>query len=267
MHYTLSIPELHREQNLQQRMLIISSPLVPAQLWRRIEEELIQCRCLTVIAELPGFCGSYAPGEMPTDPALLATMLWGLLDNIDAQYRVPLSMWHIMSHGTSGHVALHMVRQFPDSVSSQIYINPVFALELPQNITRMKEIYSSAVSSRSAFARFLHYYVRNTEPLDRATVDAMHGELSRRGSADTFIRTLRQAQYTHLKGIDYGPTMVMHGKNDPLYTEQASRAANRLLPGNEKHVLGNCGHYPMITHNKATCDFLRGWLRFIERGH
>ena len=160
-----------------------------------------------------------------------------------------------------------MVRSSPGSVSSQIYLNPVFALDLPQNITRMRELYTNAVSSRAAFARFLRYYVRSPVPLERGIVDAMHGELSRRGSADTFIRTLRQAQVTRLEGIDFGPSMAVFGKIDPLFTEQAAREADRLLPGCEKHVLGNCGHYPMVTHNKATCDFLRGWLRFIERGH
>ena len=267
IHFSLAVPENSRGTGPVQHALIISSPLVPLRLWQRIEDELVANRCLAVTVELPGFAGSYQPGDIPTDPALLATMLWGLLDSVDARYKTPLSMWHIISHGTSGNIALQMVRQSPGSVSSQVYISPVFALELPQNIVRMREIYSSAVSTRSAFARFLSYYIKNSEPLDRETIDAMHGELSRRGSMDTFIRTLRQAQVTRLRGMDFGPTMMIFGRLDPLCTEQALREADRLLPGCEKHALGNCGHYPMITHNKATCDFLRGWLRFIERGH
>lgn len=266
LHYSVSVPD-GGANAVAHRVLIISSPLVPISLWEKLEEVLAASGCMTVIAELPGFAGSYHPGDSPTDPPLLATMLWGLLDQIDDQHRSSGALWHIMSHGTSGNIALQMVRRSPGSISSQIYISPVFALDLPPNITRMREIYASVVSSRSSFSRFLHYYVKAPGPLSRDLIDSMHGELSRRGSADTFIRTLRQAQTTRIRGMDFGPCMVILGRMDPLCTDQALHEIDRLLPGAEKHSLSNCGHFPMITHNRATGDYLRGWLQFIKRGH
>ena len=53
-----------------------------------------------------------------------------------------------------------------------------------------------------------------------------------------------------------------NGKN--LFTEADAAAFRKALPDAEAHVLHTAAHFPQETHSRAVCDYLRGWLKFID---
>ena len=136
VHFTVSRPETA----LKNRVLLVSSPMINTFHWRKLLPELSHLGCLTVMVDLPGFGRSDCAQKAPMDTDLRASILWGILDDVDTATDAPLSLWHLMGHGTACATVLKMANQYPDSVKTQIHLSPTFSVE-----TRAEEDRKSVV--------------------------------------------------------------------------------------------------------------------------
>lgn len=259
VHFTVAQPETA----LKNRVLLLSSPLINTFHWRKLLPELSQLGCLTVMVDLPGFGRSDCAEKAPMDPDLRASILWGILDDVDSSTDAPLSLWHLVGHGSACSTILRMAAQYPDSTKTQVHISPSFALEIPkEDPARISRWYDATVRSEERFRDMVEHYCGY--PLDDYILDRMRRPLLRPGSRENFVRMLRSASKAPEEGMGFCPTMALWGGRDLLMTQKALAEVRRLLPDAETHVLKSAGHFPMETHSKAIRDYLRGWIRYND---
>ena len=140
VHFAVARPETP----LKNRVLLLGSPLVTTFHWRKLLPELSQLGCLTVMVDLPGFGLSDCFEAAPQDHDLRASILWGILDYVDRESGAPMSLWHLVAHGSACATILRMANQYPDSAKSLVHLCPTFALDLPK---RSREAVSHTSSS------------------------------------------------------------------------------------------------------------------------
>ncbi len=259
VHYTVAQPET----TLKNRVLLLCSPLMNVFHWRKLLPELSQLGCLTVMVDLPGFGGSDCQGKIPMDPDLRASILWGILDHVDAATNAPMSLWHLMGHGTACATILRMANQYPDSTKSQVHLSPTFCLPMKEfNREKALRWFEHTVRSEDRFKDFIEHYAGY--PLDDYILDRMRRPLLRPGARENFVCMLKYANRSPEDGMGFCPTMVLWGGRDELMGKQALTLVQKLLPDAETHVLKSAGHFPMETHSKAIRDYLRGWIRYND---
>ncbi len=259
VHFSVARPETP----LKNRVLLLGSPLVTTFHWRKLLPELAQLGCLTVMVDLPGFGASDCFEAAPQDHDLRASILWGILDYVDRASGAPMSLWHLVAHGSACATILRMAAQYPDSAKSQVHLSPTFALRLPK---RSREAaarwYDATVQSEARFRTLIERYAGY--PLADYVLDRMRRPLMRPGARENFLRMLRRAQTPPDEGMGFCPTMALWGGRDQLMDGRAVAEARRLLPDAEIHVLKSAGHFPMETHSRAVRDYLRGWIRYND---
>lgn len=259
VHFTVAQPET----TLKNRVLLLGSPLISTFHWRKLIPELTQLGCMTVMVDLPGFGRSDCAVKAPMDPDLRASIIWGILDDVDASTDSPLSLWHLMGHGSACSTILRMANQYPDSTKSQIHLSPTFSLALPNaNRERIYRWFDATVRSESRFRDMVEHYCGY--PLDDYILDRMRSPLMRPGARENFARMLKYAARAPEEGMGFCPTMALWGGRDELMDRRALDEVHRLLPDAETHVLKSAGHFPMETHSKAIRDYLRGWIRYND---
>ena len=244
---------------VKSRMLLLASPVTTTFHWRKLLPELAGLGCLAVLADLPGF-GRCDPG-ISQDTDIRASLLWGVLDDMDRSSGTPMSMWHLAGHGTACATILRMSVQYPDSVRSQIHIAPLFSVDSsfkrPEARARWFE---ENVENPRGFKRTIEGWAGF--PMDDYIVDRMRAPLLRPGMHRTFDRMLGFALTPPRQGMGFCPTMALLGGRDPLLDDVRNSQVQGLLADAETHRLPTAGHFPMETHSKAMRDYLRGWLRY-----
>lgn len=258
VHYIVSQPDVP----LKNRILLLGSSLVNTFHWRKLLPELQQLGCLTVMVDWPGFGRSDCSAEMFLDNDVRASMMWGILDNVDQTTDSPLSLWHLAAHGCACATILRMANQYPDSTRSQIHVSPVFSLDLPKGREKMERWFDANISSPARFQRLIEHYCGY--PLDDYIIDKMRKPLLRPGARECFLRMLRSAALPPEEGMGFCPTMALWGSRDELMSPRAIAEIHRLLPDAETHVMKTAGHFLTETHSKAMRDYLRGWIRYNE---
>ena len=249
------------EEEVKDRILILSSPLIGAFHWRKLLPELSDLGFLTVLADLPGFGRS--PCDAPPDREVCANLLWGILDEVDATAGAPMSLWHLMAHGSACPVILRMAAHCPDSIRTQIHIAPTFSVNpVLSRQGGAERWYDTNVSSPHRFHRMVDHYAGY--PLDDYVVDRMRAPLLRPGQRAALARHLRRATVPPGEGMGFSSTMAIVGGLDPLLDETRQKQIAQLLPDAEIHRVKSAGHFPMETHSKALRDYLRGWFRFNQ---
>ena len=257
LHFKVVRPDVP----IRNRMLLLSSPLINTFHWRKLLPELAGLGCLAVLADLPGF-GQSDP-DAPQGNAVRASLLWGILDDVDQSLSAPLSMWHLAGHGSACPAILRMASMFPDSVKSQIHIAPTFSLAEGQGRgSDPGRWYDANILDAARFHRLIEHY--SGYPMDDYIVDRMHRPLIRAGSRDAFAQMLRLAASPPREGMGFCPTMALVGGRDPLLDELRQKQIRQLLPEAETHRIASAGHFPMETHSKALRDYLRGWIRYND---
>lgn len=251
VHFALCWPE----EAIKHRLMMLSSPLINTFHWRKLVPELTDLGCLCVSVDLPGF--GLSDPRAPQSVTQRSNMLWGVLDDIDQAGECPLSMWHLMAHGTACGTILRMAAQYPDSVKSQIHLCPTFSTDIDSGEVWYDENVRDAAAFRRTIERWAGY------PLDDYILDRMRRPLLRPGMRQTFGRMVRYA-VTPGQGMGFCPTMALMGGRDPLMSPQAKGDISALLSEAESHTIQSAGHFPMETHSRALRDYLRGWMKYNE---
>ena len=257
VHFSVSMPE----GAVRERALLVCSPLITEFHWRKLIPELTQQGCVAVAAELPGFGDSDCGQAIPQDRDTRSNILWGILDRLDEEMRAPMSMWHLIGHGSACRTVLRMAKMYPDSVRSQVLLSPLFRAEQPADAL---ELFDEIVRTPDTFREAAEHLAAH--PMDDYVLDRMRHPLLRRGAGESFARMLRHLKGAPDEGMGFAPTMVIWGGADPLMTDTALDDIDAMLPEAEKHVLRTAGYFPMETHSMALRDYLRGWLRYNRQG-
>lgn len=248
------------EGTVKNRMLLLGSPLINTFHWRKLVPELTELGCLCAAVDLPGF--GLSDADAPQGDSLRANMVWGVLDEVDGETDAPMSMWHLLGHGTACSVILQMSAMYPDSVKSMIHVSPTFSLNAHANGHDPGRWYDVHVSDARRFHRMVEHYAGY--PMDDYIVDRMRKPLLRPGSRAAFARMLKRAAEPPGQGMGFCPTMAIIGGRDPLMDEARQAQIQALLNEAETHTIRSAGHFPMETHSRALRDYLRGWLRFND---
>ena len=257
VHYCVVQPDAP----VRNRVLLLSSPLINTFHWRKLLPELSELGCLTVLVDMPGFGRSDC--DAPQDDDRRARLVWGVLDDVDAARKAPLSLRHLAGHGSACPVILKMAGLFPDSAKSQIHIAPLFSVRSPLRRGEDEGRWFNAnVLNASRFRQLIEQY--SGYPMDDYIVDRMRAPLLRPGANGALSRLLRHSASPPRQPAGFCPTMALWGGRDPLMDETRLAQIRALLPEAETHRLASAGHFPMETHSKALRDYLRGWLRYNE---
>lgn len=250
------------ESDPRSRVMLLSSPLVNSFHWRKIVPELTQMNCLAVLIDLPGFGGSDCSMNIPQDAEFRASLLWGMLDEIDRRTGTPGAMWHLCAHGSACATILEMAEMYPDSVKSQIHISPLMTVPGPKTNEPLPEWFRSQIRPADAFRQLAERL--SGYPMDDFIVDRMHAPLLRPGARESFLRMLRAGKKAPDARVGFCPAMALIGGRDVLMTPEERARIDACLDGAEIHLLKSAGHFPMETHSKALRDYLRGWIRYNE---
>lgn len=246
---------------VKNRMLMLSSPLINTFHWRKLVPELSELGCLTVLIDLPGF--GQSDTDAPQGESTRASLIWGILDDVDRSLGAPMSMWHLAGHGSACATLLSMAAMYPDSVKSQIHICPTFSLSAGRRPGEDPGRWFDAnVLDAHRFHRLIERY--SGYPMDDYIVDRMRRPLTRPGSRDAFSRMVKHAAAPPKQDMGFCPTMAIMGGLDPLNDDTRRAQAQRLLKDAEAHIISSAGHFPMETHSRALRDYLRGWLRYND---
>lgn len=252
VHFELARPD----GPVKNRMLMLSSPMINSFHWRKLIPELTDLGCLCVMVDLPGF-GQSDP-RAPQSDGQRASVVWGVLDDVDAMTDAPMSMWHLAAHGSACAAILRMAALYPDSVKSMIHISPAFSVH-PAEPERW---YDAHVPDPRRFRQLIEHWAGY--PMDDYIVDRMRRPLTRPGARQTFARMLKYAAEPPRQGMGFCPTMALTGGRDPLMDARCQGQIERLLPDAEAHNIRSAGHFPMETHSKALRDYIRGWLKYND---
>ena len=257
VHFRVVRPEVP----VRSRVMLLASPMICAFHWRKLLPELSELGCLAVLVDLPGF-GRSDPAA-PQDADTRASLVWGILDEVDRSLGAPLSLWHLAGHGSACGTLLRMGAQYPDSVKSQVHIAPMFSVAPPaKRPADTSRWFRENVLNAPRFKRFIEHCA--AFPMDDYIVDRMRAPLLRPGAEAAFTRMLAQSASPPKQGMGFCPTMALIGRRDPLMDETRLSQIRALLPDAETHRLASAGHFPMETHSRALRDYLRGWMRFNE---
>ena len=257
IHFKIIRPDVP----VKNRILLLSSPLINTFHWRKLLPELAELGCLAVPVDMPGF--GLSDTDAPQTVTLRASMLWGILDDVDRSLDAPMSMWHLAGHGSACATILRMASMFPDSVKSQIHIAPTFSITDQARLGGDPgRWYDANILDARRFHSMIEHY--SGYPMDDYIVDRMRRPLTRPGSRAAFARMLKNAAEPPRQGMGFCPTMALMGGRDPLIDEPRMGQIHALLPDAETHNIRSAGHFPMETHSKAMRDYLRGWLRYND---
>ncbi len=257
VHFRVVRPEVP----VRSRVMLLASPMICAFHWRKLLPELSELGCLAVLVDLPGF-GRSDPAA-PQDADTRASLVWGILDEVDRSLGAPLSLWHLAGHGSACGTLLRMGAQYPDSVKSQVHISPVFSVDKSFRRPDARErFYAENILRPGSFKRLIEGWAGF--PMDDYIVDRMRAPLTRPGMRRTFEHMLGSAVAPPREVVGFCPAMALLGGRDPLMDEIRLEQTRTLLGGAEIHRLASAGHFPMETHSKALRDYLRGWLRYNE---
>ena len=246
---------------VRRRVMLLASPMICAFHWRKLLPELSELGSLSVLVDLPGF-GHSDPGA-PQDAETRASLVWGVLDEVDRGMGAPLSLWHLAGHGSACGTVLHMGTQYPDSVKSQIHIAPLLSVDKAFRKAEARErFYADNILRPASFKRLIEGWAGY--PMDDYIVDRMRAPLMRPSMRRTFDHMLSAALTPPREGLGFCPAIALLGGRDPLLDETRLEQVRGLLGGAETHRLPSAGHFPMETHSKALRDYLRGWLRYND---
>lgn len=270
VHYRISRPA---GTEIRRRVLLLNAPLSTSFNWRLLLPELHSLDCLVAQVDLPGYGLSDCGRGVPQDAATRAQLVWGVLDEIDTSLSYVSQYWHLISHGSSCLTTLTMAQQAPDCVASNVFISPLlhapisrFYRHFPGN--RMLESaaekwYFDSILNQEGLRNQLHAWFGRSVPDHVLT--PMRKSLTRPGMKAQLLRLIHEG-FTYDPAIfqSFAPKMAIWGPQDPLFTAADAAEFRRIAPDVETHVLQTGAHYPQETHSRAVCDYLRGWLRFID---
>jgi pimeloyl-ACP methyl ester carboxylesterase len=125
-----------------------------------------------------------------------------------------------------------------------------------------------ASASRSTARASLGQFVHDTDAVSEEFVAEVRQRLKQPGAGNAFMAFQRnefgprgvQTHYTDELDQLAAPTLLVHGRQDPLIPVSWSVDAAESIPDSNLQVLDHCGHWPTRERPDAFIDHLRSFL-------
>ncbi len=253
---------------VNRRAAFVNSPLGDAECWDGLCRILASQGCLCLAFELPGF--GHTPVKAPQDNPTRASILWGVLDEVDIGRGEENSKWHLVSHGSGCGVTLEMTRTQKDSVLSRVFISP-----LTHRFNYNRRSYSLSRLRRFVYTKLYEMYENNSnmfynklrklygQELDEARLDKLRREFFRENRAESLFNMFEKGYWLHKNSLGVeNPLMLIWGKNDP-FGQRPDERLMQSLPDTEVHYITSA-HMSMETMPQELSEYLKGWFDFVE---
>lgn len=240
-----------------------------AESWRQTLGALAPSSC-AIAFDLPGF-GQSAKPNRPYSLEFFARVVEELLDAIEVEHV------RLVGHSLGGGIALAFAMARPGRVERLALLGAVVP-GVPLRPSLLYRLMSApvigelvsglitpgvcAAALRRCFVTprpdevaFLvgHQYAVRTTPEGRAAYLA-----TLRGVKEAF--TSRASAYRAALARWDGPTLMIHGRQDPVVPPGHAEAAARAIRRLDVRWLDNCGHFPQIEHAPLVNEWLGGFL-------
>ena len=224
----------------------------------------------TIALDLPGFGQSSKP-RRPYTLAFFAQAVEGLLEELGVERA------RLVGHSLGAGVALAFALRHPERVERLALIgaavpgfplrpSSLFRLMLCPGVGELLSILVTPRICRAALERCLvipqpdevaflvaHQYAVRTTPEGRAAYLA-----TLRGIKGDF--TDQAPLYRAAFNEWHRPTLIIHGRQDPVVPLQHAEAAAKGMRRAEARWLDRCGHFPQLEHGAAVNDWLSEFL-------
>ncbi|MBQ3668082.1 MAG: alpha/beta hydrolase [Clostridia bacterium] len=253
---------------VMRRAAFVCSPVGDAESWDALCGILASQGCLCLTFELPGF--GHTPVRAPQDNITRASILWGVLDEVDISRGEENSKWHLISHGSGCGVTLEMTRTEPGSVLSRVFISPVSHI-----FNYNRRSYSLSKLRRWLYTKQYELYERHPakfykrihklygEMPDENRLDKLSREFFRENRIDTLFELFEKGYWLHKNSLSVqNPLMLIWGKNDP-FGDRPDERLMQSLPDVEVHYITSA-HMSMETMPQEISEYLKGWFDFVE---
>ena len=250
------------------RAAFVNSPLGDAESWDALCRILASQGCLCLAFELPGF--GHTPVKAPQDNMTRASILWGVLDEVDIARGEPNAKWHLVSHGSGCGVTLEMTRTQPESVLSRVFISPV-----THRFNYNRRSYSLSRLRRWYYTKYYNFYSVHPamfasrlqklygKTLEEGRLNKLSREFFREHRIDTLFELFEKGYWLHRDSLSIeSPLMLIWGKNDP-FGQRPDEKLMQSLGEVEVHYI-NSAHMPMETMPQEISEYLKGWFDFAE---
>ena len=254
--------------DVTRRAAFVNSPLGDAESWDALCRILASQGCLCVAFELPGF--GHTPVKAPQDNGTRASILWGVLDEVDIARDEPGSKWHLISHGSGCGVALEMTRTQTESVLSRVFISPV-----THRFNYNRRSYSLSKLRRWLYTRYYNFCEAHPSiffnrlqklygsELSEQRLEKLSREFFRQDRLCTLFELFEKGYWLHKNSLGVeGALMLIWGKNDPFGPRPDERLMQSLGEV-EVHYISSA-HMPMETMPQEISEYLKGWFDFAE---
>ena len=265
VRFKLYTPE---DGKVLRRCAFVCSPLGDAESWDSLSRILASQGCLCLAFELPGF--GHTPVGAPQDNMTRASILWGVLDEVDISRGEDGSKWHLVTHGSGCHIALEMARTQPDSVLSRVFISPV-----THRFGYNRRSYSLGKLRVKLYTKVYGFYEKHPSyffnkiarlygtDLPSERLDKLSREFFRDGRMESLVRLFEKGYWLHNKSLGIeNPLMLIWGKSDP-FGQRPDELLMRSINDVEVHYI-SAAHMSMETMPQEISEYLKGWFDFVE---
>lgn len=171
----------------------------------------------------------------------------------------------LCGHGLGGMVAMEIFRRSPERVSRLGLMSTQPLAITPQQAAEMDPRIIRARAGKLAEALAEDFPPSSVaDGLYRSEIMALVEDMALGQGAETYVRQSRAVQRARdqqgtLRRIAV-PTMVLCGREDPLYPVKRHSFMAELIPGAELRVIDDAAHFPTLESPDATSAALRDWL-------
>lgn len=225
------------------RVTLLHHATASSRNWRRLVPSLAG-RFQTLVYDRPGFGRSSALADWPLD--YLDQDVADLSALFDA---LSIDQTALVGHSDGAALALLTAARHPQRVRCVVAEAPHVAVEVPRCPDAVRAYAASVRQSpelQAALAR--DHGEHGLEVMER---------WARRWLDPAFWRWDVSSELANVAC----PVLVLHGADDPFFSQDHSAMIARRVANGRLHVLPGCGHVP---HNEARTEFLDLVLPFLE---
>ena len=180
---------------------------------------------------------------------------------------------HMLGHSFGGIVAMNYAERYGDHLASVIFANST-ASSIAETGNILREMFPDRIDTwverRSALPpRFKASEIDVFTSMEFVDLDRLDGFLAAIADYTYNIEVnnaLRQdmasLDYTDVVGALKAPTLVLHGRYDPVITPQTAWNLHQQIPGSELVILPATGHLPFV---EVPDEFVETVTQFLAR--
>jgi len=251
------------------RVACIGSPIGDCESWDGLCERLSARGCLCVSCEMPGF--GHTPVSAPQDNATRASIVWGILDEVEYSRGENGCSWHLVSHGSGCGTVMKMAQDYSTNVLSRVLISPVvdrfssglwgMLLHTKPGKKLLGAYYERATASTLRFKQKMEKLYGQS--LSQERLDKLQKEFVRKNRFDTLLNLFEKGYRISPKAFKVtSPVMLFWGRQDAFGSCPDEKLLKKLQNVEVHYITSS--HMCMETMPQEMSEFLGGWFSYAE---